>query len=81
MYHNTPNELSNVAPYTYLPFATEQRACPGWEFSKTKILLFVHHFLKSFSDFTAIDPGEKVSSDPFFPLPTNGFHIKLFPRI
>ncbi|XP_057814132.1 taxane 10-beta-hydroxylase [Cryptomeria japonica] len=74
------NEGRNVAPYTFLPFAAGLRTCPGWEFSKTEILLFTHHFVKTFSRYTAIDPNEKVSADPFPPLPRNGFPVKLFPR-
>ncbi|GLJ43136.1 hypothetical protein SUGI_0895310 [Cryptomeria japonica] len=71
---------SHMAPYTFLPFAAGQRGCPGWEFSKQEVLLFVHHFVKSFSGFTAIDPAEKITADPLIALPSNGFDIRLFPR-
>ncbi|GLJ28954.1 hypothetical protein SUGI_0571240 [Cryptomeria japonica] len=74
------DEGRNVAPYTFLPFSAGLRVCPGWEFSKIEGLLFVHHFVKTFSSYTPIDPNEKVTSDPFPPLPRNGFAIKLFPR-
>ncbi|GLJ28952.1 hypothetical protein SUGI_0571200 [Cryptomeria japonica] len=72
------DEGRNVAPYTFLPFSAGLRICPGWEFSKTEILLFVHQFVKTFSSYTPIDPNEKVSGNPFSPVPRNGFTIKLF---
>lgn len=74
------DEGKNVTPYTFLPFSAGLRVCAGWEFSKTEGLLFVHHFVKTFSSYKPIDPNEKVSGDPFPPLPVNGFPIKLFPR-
>ncbi|GLJ43491.1 hypothetical protein SUGI_0904250 [Cryptomeria japonica] len=71
----------HVAPYTFLPFASGQRICPGWEFSKMEILVFVHHFVTTFRGYSVIDPDEKISVDPLIALPANGFPIKLFPRI
>nr|AFD32421.1 5-alpha-hydroxylase [Taxus x media] len=73
-------EGKHVAPYTFLPFGGGQRSCVGWEFSKMEILLFVHHFVKTFSSYTPVDPDEKISGDPLPPLPSKGFSIKLFPR-
>ncbi|GLJ43490.1 hypothetical protein SUGI_0904240 [Cryptomeria japonica] len=73
-------EGMHVAPYTFLPFAAGHRVCPGWEFAKIKILLFVHHFVRTFRDYSAIDPDEKVLTDPIVALPANGFALKLFPR-
>nr|AAN52360.1 5-alpha-taxadienol-10-beta-hydroxylase [Taxus chinensis]AAS19442.1 5-alpha-taxadienol-10-beta-hydroxylase [Taxus chinensis] len=74
------DEGRHVTPYTYVPFGGGLRTCPGWEFSKIEILLFVHHFVKNFSSYIPVDPNEKVLSDPLPPLPANGFSIKLFPR-
>ncbi|KAH9299016.1 hypothetical protein KI387_030698, partial [Taxus chinensis] len=73
-------EGRHVAPYTFLPFGAGLRVCPGWELAKTEILLFVHHFVKTFSSYIPVDPKEKLSADPLPPLPLNGFSIKLFPR-
>nr|ATG29968.1 CYP725A23 [Taxus chinensis] len=73
-------EDGRVAPYTFIPFGGGARTCPGWEFSKTEILLFIHHFVRTFSSYLPVDSNEKISADPFPPLPANGFSIKLFPR-
>ncbi|GLJ43486.1 hypothetical protein SUGI_0904190 [Cryptomeria japonica] len=73
-------EGMHLAPYTFLPFAAGRRVCPGWEFAKMEILLFVHHFVKTFKFYSAIDPYEKIMTNPIIALPANGFPIKLFPR-
>ena len=73
-------DSAHVAPYTFLPFASGQRVCPGWEFSKMEILLFVHHFVTTIGSYSAVDPDEKISVDPLIALPANGFPINLFPR-
>nr|ATG29988.1 CYP725A9 [Taxus chinensis] len=67
-------------PYTFIPFGAGVRICAGWEFAKTELLLFVHHFVKNFSGCIVIDPNEKISGDPFPPLPTSGQRMKLIPR-
>ncbi|KAH9297176.1 hypothetical protein KI387_028858, partial [Taxus chinensis] len=69
-------EGNNVIPYSFVPFGGGRRMCPGWEFGKMEILLFVHHFVKTFSGFTPIDPNEKITGNPFPHLPANGFLIK-----
>eukprot|EP01018_Ginkgo_biloba_P025239 Gb_30307 [translate_table: standard] len=69
-----------VAPYTFLPFGGGTRICVGWELAKLEVQLFMHYFVKTFSDYVAVDPEEKISIDPLLPLPVNGFPIILFPR-
>ncbi|GLJ43119.1 hypothetical protein SUGI_0894830 [Cryptomeria japonica] len=73
-------DATPIPPYTYVPFGGGLRKCPGWDFSKTEILLFMHHFVRNFSGYKAVDPDEKISADPVPPLPVNGCPIKLYPR-
>nr|ATG29898.1 CYP725A18 [Taxus chinensis] len=70
----------HVAPYTFLPFGRGERTCPGYEFSKTHILLFIHQFVKTFTGYIPLDPNESISANPLPPLPANGFPVKLFQR-
>ncbi|CAM6083319.1 unnamed protein product [Calypogeia fissa] len=46
-------------PYVFLPFGAGSRICPGMEFAKTEILIFLHHFLMRFK-WSLVDPDEKV---------------------
>ncbi|KAH9299009.1 hypothetical protein KI387_030691, partial [Taxus chinensis] len=73
-------EGSPMAPYIFIPFGAGLRMCPGWEFAKTEILLFVHHFVKTFDRYIPVNPNEKISALPTPPLPVNGFSVKLFAR-
>ncbi|KAH9299005.1 hypothetical protein KI387_030687 [Taxus chinensis] len=70
----------DVAPYTFIPFGGGLRICPGREFAKMEILVFMHHFVKVFSSFIPVDPNEKISTDPLPSIPVNGFSINLVPR-
>eukprot|EP01018_Ginkgo_biloba_P030260 Gb_32760 [translate_table: standard] len=64
MYFKDPHEFrpsrfgveEAEAPYTFLPFGAGTRICLGWEFAKLKVQLFMHYFVKTFSDYQAIDP-------------------------
>ncbi|KAH9299012.1 hypothetical protein KI387_030694, partial [Taxus chinensis] len=87
-YFNEPDEFrpsrfegqgKNVASYTFIPFGGGLRICPGWEFAKTEMLLFIHYFVKTFSSYVPVDPNEKISADPLASFPVNGFSVKLFP--
>lgn len=73
-------EMTVQAPaYTYLPFGAGVRTCPGEEYAKMEIMLFMYHFVKAFKGFSAVEPQEKISINPF-PTPANGFPIRLVPR-
>ncbi|KAI8534049.1 hypothetical protein RHMOL_Rhmol10G0058600 [Rhododendron molle] len=71
-------EGSGPAPYTFLPFGGGPRICPGKEFVRLQILVFMHHLVKRFR-WEKLIPDEKVF---YIPLPSSekGLPIRLFPH-
>ncbi|KAG6543271.1 hypothetical protein Mapa_015185 [Marchantia paleacea] len=61
-----PSRFENRSPdaYSYLPFGSGARSCPGNEVAKLQMLLFMHRLLKNFR-WTLVDPNEKrIIRDP-----------------
>jgi len=71
-------EGAGPPPYTFVPFGGGQRKCPGSEFARMEILVFLHNIVKNFK-WELVNPGEKVIVDPI-PTPVNGLPIKLLPH-
>ncbi|XP_049387869.1 beta-amyrin 28-monooxygenase-like [Solanum stenotomum] len=71
-------EGNGLVPYTSIPFGGGQKMCPGKEFARIMILVFLHHVLKKFR-WEAKVPSEKILC-PFFlvPVPTNGYPVTLY---
>ncbi|KAI8531200.1 hypothetical protein RHMOL_Rhmol11G0118800 [Rhododendron molle] len=71
-------EGSGPAPYTYVPFGGGPRMCPGREYARLEILVFVHNVVTKFKMQKAI-PNEKIvyHSSPF---PTKGVPVCLQPH-
>ncbi|KAG6549148.1 hypothetical protein Mapa_009374 [Marchantia paleacea] len=61
--------------FTYFPFGGGHRMCPGNEFAKASIILFLHHFLKHFK-WTLVHPDEKIRYS-FLATPEHGLPVKL----
>lgn len=64
------------APYTFLPFGGGPHVCPGAEFTKMTLSVFVHRLVSRFK-WAAVDPNEGVTFDPMA-CPRKGYPIHLF---
>lgn len=71
-------EGEGPSPYTFVPFGGGPRMCPGNEFARMVILVFLHYVVKTFK-WNLVDPSEKVTVDPM-PAPAKGLPVKLFPH-
>ncbi|PIA44026.1 hypothetical protein AQUCO_01800232v1 [Aquilegia coerulea] len=69
---NRPN------PYTYIPFGGGPRMCPGVEYARLEILIFMHNVVTKFK-WEKVLPDEKLCYDPM-PMPSKGLPIRLHPQ-
>ncbi|XP_021761995.1 beta-amyrin 28-oxidase-like [Chenopodium quinoa] len=69
---------SGPAPYTFVPFGGGPRMCPGKEYARLEILVFMYHIVKRFK-WEKVLPSEKVIVNPM-PIPEHGLPVRLFPH-
>ncbi|KAI3428996.1 Peptidyl-prolyl cis-trans isomerase (PPIase) [Psidium guajava] len=70
-------EGNGPAPFTFVPFGGGPRMCPGKEYARLEILVFIHNLVTKFKLEKAI-PDEKIIYNPS-PVPANGLLIRLQP--
>ncbi|XP_074268307.1 beta-amyrin 28-monooxygenase-like [Silene latifolia] len=69
---------SGPAPYTYVPFGGGPRMCPGKEFARLEILVFMHNIVKRFK-WDKLIPEETIVVNPM-PAPAKGLPVRLHPH-
>ncbi|MCL7036957.1 hypothetical protein MKW94_000695 [Papaver nudicaule] len=68
-------EGKGPAPYTYIPFGGGPRMCPGKEYARLEILVFMHHVARRYK-WEKVLPDEKIVVNPL-PKPAEGLPIRL----
>ncbi|GAQ79836.1 cytochrome p450 [Klebsormidium nitens] len=62
------------APYTFLPFGSGERQCPGSALARMEMAVFLYHFVNDW-EWTLVNPAEATSYFPL-PQPVEGLPIK-----
>ncbi|XP_050215637.1 beta-amyrin 6-beta-monooxygenase-like [Mercurialis annua] len=70
-------EGNGPAPYTFVPFGGGPLMCPGKEYARLEILIFMHNVVTKFK-WKKLIPNEKIIYDPS-PVPVHGLPILLEP--
>ncbi|KAK0576944.1 hypothetical protein LWI29_025636 [Acer saccharum] len=68
-------EGNGPAPFTFVPFGGGPRMCPGKEYARLEILVFIHNVVTKFK-FQKVLPNEKIEYIPS-PIPVKGLPISL----
>ncbi|XP_052197100.1 dammarenediol 12-hydroxylase-like [Diospyros lotus] len=71
-------EGNGPPPFTFVPFGGGPRMCPGNEYARLLILVFMHNVVTKFR-WEKVIPNERVVIDPL-PRPTRGLPIRLHPH-
>ncbi|GMH11783.1 hypothetical protein Nepgr_013624 [Nepenthes gracilis] len=71
-------EGDGLAPHTCVPFGGGPWMCPGKEYTRLKILVFMHNIVRVFK-WERVLPEEMIIANPM-PIPENGLPVRLVPH-
>ncbi|KAF5176868.1 Cytochrome p450 [Thalictrum thalictroides] len=69
-------DRDKLTPYTFVPFGGGPRMCPGNEFAKLEMLVFLHHLVREFR-WELEFPNEIIAVDPM-PKSSKGLPVYLY---
>ncbi|RZC86819.1 hypothetical protein C5167_030171 [Papaver somniferum] len=72
-------QRNGPAPYTFVAFGGGPGMCPGREYARVQMLIFMHHVVRRYEWEKLIPGDEKFRVSPF-PMPAKGLPIQLRPR-
>ncbi|CAI9111745.1 OLC1v1012053C1 [Oldenlandia corymbosa var. corymbosa] len=72
-------EGNGPAPYAYVPFGGGPRICPGRDYARVHILVFLYNVVTRFK-LELLDPNEKVMYH-MTPFPEHGLPVRLIPHV
>ena len=78
-YKFDPSRFEGNGPplYSYVPFGGGPHICPGREFAKIQMLVFMHNVVTNFK-WEKVFPDEQIIVDPVL-VPTKGLPVHLQP--
>ncbi|XP_074335327.1 beta-amyrin 6-beta-monooxygenase-like [Apium graveolens] len=68
-------EGTGPVPYTFVPFGGGSRMCPGKEYGRLQILVFLHNIVTKFK-LEIVNPREKIVFRSF-PVPSEGLPLRI----
>nr|GLL40461.1 beta-amyrin 28-oxidase-like [Ipomoea trifida] len=72
-------EGNGPAPFTFVPFGGGPRMCPGKEYTRLELLVFMHNVVTNFK-LEILMPDEKIVYSNGVPIPVNGLPIRFMPH-
>jgi cytochrome P450 family 313 len=76
----SPESISKVHPYAYIPFSGGQRICPGYKYANLTMKIFLSKFLMKYRVTTDLKYDELIFQNEFTTTFKQGFMVKVARR-